>query len=130
MADDNAKDLEAAYAAAEAAATRQGDAVRALKASAKTGDATKVRVLSVFFSFFFLSLLRWCRPQQRRRRPIEVQEKKKKHVFLLRLHHSASLRGKNDALELFLCFEGRASFPKIQSSHQQHEKRSATITKN
>lgn len=35
--------LEAALAAADAAVTRQGDAVRALKAAAKEGTASKVR---------------------------------------------------------------------------------------
>jgi len=34
--------LKAAADAAEAAVTQQGDAVRALKASLKSGDATKV----------------------------------------------------------------------------------------
>ena len=36
--------LKAAAEAAEAAVTQQGDAVRALKASLKQGEATKVRV--------------------------------------------------------------------------------------
>ena len=45
--------LKAAAEAAEAAVTQQGDAVRALKASAKTGDATKVRGFCFCFCFCF-----------------------------------------------------------------------------
>ena len=39
--------LEAALAAADAAVTQQGDAVRSLKAAAKEGSASKVRVRRV-----------------------------------------------------------------------------------